>query len=107
MLITDDASLAGLYDDIFVIDCPKFAAKIRTGDKITINYGTIELTVQGFKTKESYIQEQKWFNEEEEKSGGASGGNHTQGSPDTSARKKRNLRHLSSHDEVTAVGLAK
>ena len=49
--LTDDASMAGYYDDLVVIDCPKFAGKLRSGDKITVNYGSIELSVVGFESK--------------------------------------------------------
>ena len=55
--ISDDAQLAGKYDDLFVIDCPKFAAKLRAGEKITLNYGTIELEVQRFVSKAQFIEE--------------------------------------------------
>ena len=47
--------MAGLYDDLVVIDCPKFAGKILEGDKITVNYGSIELTVTGFESKKDYL----------------------------------------------------
>ena len=53
--ISDDPSLAGKHDDLFVIDCPKFAAKLRKGDKVALNYGTLEFEVVGFETKESYL----------------------------------------------------
>ena len=43
--------MAGLYEDLVVIDCPKFAGKLRPGDKITVNYGSIELSVVGFESK--------------------------------------------------------
>ena len=42
---------------MFVIDCPKFAAKLRAGEKITLNYGTIELEVQRFVSKAQFIEE--------------------------------------------------
>ena len=57
--ISDDPRLAGLYSDLFVIDCPKFAAKLRAGDKITLNYGTVELEVHGFTSKEAYLKKQR------------------------------------------------
>ena len=63
--ISDDPSIAGMYDDLCVIDCPKFAAKLRVGDKITFNYGTVEVQVRGFITKESYEkQKEQQANEE-------------------------------------------
>lgn len=54
--ISDDAEMAGQYKDLFSIDCPRFSAKLRVGDKITLDYGTVELTVRGFKTKEEYLK---------------------------------------------------
>lgn len=54
--ISDDPTMAGKYDDLFVIDCSKFAAKLRKGDKVTVNYGTVEFEVMGFETKESFLQ---------------------------------------------------
>ena len=56
--LTDDASMAGLYEDLIAIDCPKFAGKLRPGDKITVNYGSIELSVVGFESKEAYKEQQ-------------------------------------------------
>ena len=52
--LTDDADLSGVYDDLVVIDCPQFSGKLREGDKVVINYGSIELTVTGFEDKETY-----------------------------------------------------
>ena len=52
--LTDDADLVGIYDDLVVIDCPQFSGKLREGDKVVINYGSIELTVTGFEDKETY-----------------------------------------------------
>ena len=49
--------MAGKHNDLFSIDCPKFSAKLRVGDKITLDYGTVELTVRGFISKESYLEQ--------------------------------------------------
>ena len=54
--ITDDPALAGKYDNLFVIDSPGFAAKLRKGDKITLNYGTIEMCVERFVSRERFFQ---------------------------------------------------
>jgi len=64
--ISDDPSMAGKFDDLFVIDNAKFAAKLRKGDKITLNYGTIELRVEGFETRESYHSKKSKERQEEE-----------------------------------------
>ena len=57
--VTDDASMAGIYDNLIVIDCKHFAGKLRKGDKITVNYGVIELDVIGFEDKQTYIERNK------------------------------------------------
>ena len=36
------------------MDSPGFAGKLREGDKLTVNYGTIELAVVGFEKKSDY-----------------------------------------------------
>ena len=53
--ITDDPALAGKYDNLFVIDSPGFATKLRSGDKISLNYGTVEMTVDRFETRDSFF----------------------------------------------------
>ena len=53
--ICDDPALAGKYDNLFVIDSPGFAAKLRAGDKITFNYGTIEMCVESFIDREDFF----------------------------------------------------
>ena len=55
--ITDDPALAGKYDNLCVIDNPGFAAKLRVGDKITLNYGTIEMSVERFVSREIFFQQ--------------------------------------------------
>ena len=54
--ITDDPALAGKYDNLFVIDSPGFAAKLRQGDKITLDYGTIEMSVERFISRDRFFQ---------------------------------------------------
>ena len=54
--ICDDPALAGKYDNLFVIDSPGFAAKLGIGEKITFNYGTIEMCVESFVTREAFFQ---------------------------------------------------
>ena len=63
--ISDDSAMAGQFGDLFVIDSPKFAAKLRKGDKITLNYGTVELIVTGFISKKDYLKRIESKNEEE------------------------------------------
>lgn len=46
--IGDDPSMAGKYENLVIIDCKKFAAKLRKGDKVTFNYGQVELVVKSF-----------------------------------------------------------
>ena len=54
--ISDNPELAGKYDNLFVIDSPKFAAKLRQGDKMTLNYGTVELSVTSFISPQAYFE---------------------------------------------------
>lgn len=63
--ISDDTSMAGKFEDLFVIDSPKFAAKLRQGDKITLNYGTVELIVKDFISKDEYMSRINASKEEE------------------------------------------
>ena len=63
--VTDDENFAGRSNDLFVIDSPGFAGKLRIGDKITINYGSIELTVVGFEQKADYIRSKSLSDETE------------------------------------------
>ena len=46
--------MAGLYDDLIVIDASNFAGKLAAEDKVILNYGQIELTVVGFEDKSVY-----------------------------------------------------
>ena len=57
--MTDDPSMAGIYDDLIVIDAINFAGKLEVNDKIILNYGQIELTVTGFENKEDYKRKQQ------------------------------------------------
>lgn len=65
MHISDDPEMAGKHADLFSIDCPKFSAKLRVGDKITLDYGTVELRVRGFMSKAAYLENYNRTTEED------------------------------------------
>lgn len=62
--IGDDPEMAGKFDDLTILDCPKFAAKLQIGDKIAFEYGTLELEVTGFISKAEYLKKKKKISEE-------------------------------------------
>ena len=48
--------MAGKHKDLIIIDSLKVAGKLRQGDKITFNYGQVELAVKSFVSKEAFIE---------------------------------------------------
>ena len=48
--------MAGKHKDLIIIDSLKVAGKLRQGDKITFNYGQVELAVKSFVSKEAFIK---------------------------------------------------
>jgi pyruvate kinase len=53
--LCSDKSLINQHDKIVAVDCEDIHRYLKTGDKITINYGQIELKVTGFLPKSSLL----------------------------------------------------
>ena len=53
--IGDDPAMAGKHNDLIVLDNKEFAGRLREGDKITFEYGQVELVVQSFLSTQEFI----------------------------------------------------